>query len=302
MSLHLINRTFKTSEASTGRRHPVASALTAASLAMTGMLSPVGIATSPSVALADEVKDAEVAVEQAEGARDDVLSRIDSLERELDAAHLAVPVAQENLRRCVRTNYKAQQEFCGYGYVAAILDCDSLDEMTVLMKTHDRMQDRMTSLVGQLTQRGIDLENSKVALSQELEQAEMSLQEAHDALEQRQAEAKEAERQAAAVYGTNYSGGSESGNVTLSYFKMMGVIYQNGYRYTYYEESVLPGPGLVIPGRHHEDGFIMDGDGYICVASNDLPYGTVVPVPFDGRMGKVYDCGCASGTLDIYIV
>lgn len=78
-----------------------------------------------------------------------------------------------------------------------------------------------------------------------------------------------------------------------------GVVYYNGHRETYYSQKVLPGGGLSIPGRHvAEDGTIRDSDGYICVASSDLAWGTVVETSLG--TAKVYDCGCASGTIDIY--
>lgn len=94
----------------------------------------------------------------------------------------------------------------------------------------------------------------------------------------------------APVYSTN-SGGA----LTPS----KGVVYYNGHRETYYSQKVLPGGGLSIPGRHvAEDGTIRDSDGYICVASSDLPWGTVVETSLG--TAKVYDCGCASGTIDIY--
>lgn len=81
----------------------------------------------------------------------------------------------------------------------------------------------------------------------------------------------------------------------------MGVINWGGYRYTYYSENVLPGYGLQIEGRHTDEyGFVCDGDGYICVASSSLPWGTVVDTPF-GRAGKVYDSGCAWDVIDIYV-
>lgn len=57
-----------------------------------------------------------------------------------------------------------------------------------------------------------------------------------------------------------------------------GVVYHNGNKYTYYSQSVLPGGGLNIPGRHVDDGFVKDADGYICIA-NSAPNGTVVDTP-----------------------
>ena len=83
-------------------------------------------------------------------------------------------------------------------------------------------------------------------------------------------------------------------------FKSMGVINWGGYRWTYYSQRVLPGGGLRIPGRHVGPyGFVCDEDGYICLASTSVSYGTVVDTPF-GMKGKVYDCGCAAGTMDCY--
>ena len=87
------------------------------------------------------------------------------------------------------------------------------------------------------------------------------------------------------------------------YFKSMGVIYDdNGTRYTWYSQNVLPGGGLTElnnNGRHvNEQGYVCDGDGYIAVASSDYPKGTIVETPFG--TAKVYDTGCASGTIDVY--
>lgn len=88
---------------------------------------------------------------------------------------------------------------------------------------------------------------------------------------------------------------------TLREFKSKGVINYGGYRLTYYSETVLPGGGLKIPGRHvDEEGWVVDGDGYICVAAYNLPKGTVITLPF-ARNGKVYDrCGAAD-IIDCYI-
>lgn len=89
----------------------------------------------------------------------------------------------------------------------------------------------------------------------------------------------------------------------LAYFEYHGVINWEGFKYTYYSQSVLPGEALDIPGRHvSEDGFVVDGDGYITLASNTYPKGTILPTPF-GRDGIVRDF-CEGGTanqLDVYI-
>lgn len=87
--------------------------------------------------------------------------------------------------------------------------------------------------------------------------------------------------------------------MTPSEFRRAGVVYYNGYKFTYYSEKVLPGKGLKIPDRHSDGNFVRDGDGYICVASSDLPKGTIVDTPF-GK-GKVYDTGCPSGVIDLYV-
>lgn len=86
---------------------------------------------------------------------------------------------------------------------------------------------------------------------------------------------------------------------TPSYFKRMGVINYNGWRWTWYSQRVLPGGGLRIPGRHVDEttGFICDKNGYICLASNNLPYSSTVDTPF-GKKGKIYDSGCNG--IDVY--
>ena len=87
---------------------------------------------------------------------------------------------------------------------------------------------------------------------------------------------------------------------TPSYFKRMGIIEYNGWRWTWYSQRVLPGGGLRIPGRHVDarTGFICDKNGYICLASNNIPYGSTVDTPF-GRKGKIYDSGCNG--VDTYV-
>jgi len=84
--------------------------------------------------------------------------------------------------------------------------------------------------------------------------------------------------------------------------RTMGVVYDGGTRYTWYSELVLPGGGLTElneNGRTHDEaGRVVDADGYIAVASSDHEKGTVLDTPWGAA--KVYDCGCDSGTVDIY--
>ena len=106
---------------------------------------------------------------------------------------------------------------------------------------------------------------------------------------------------------TSRSGDSVRKNTTVTKGKVSsnpltkskGVVYFNGHKETWYSQKVLPGGGLKIPGRHVDSrGLVCDGDGYICVASSDYKKGTVVETSLG--TGKVYDSGCASGTIDIY--
>lgn len=81
-----------------------------------------------------------------------------------------------------------------------------------------------------------------------------------------------------------------------------GVLDFNGHHETFYDEKVLPGGALDIPGRHvASDGTIRDEDGYICVAS-DLNYLSRYSVLLTSLgPAKVYDTGCAYGTIDVYV-
>lgn len=93
---------------------------------------------------------------------------------------------------------------------------------------------------------------------------------------------------------------SYSGNWSGEYadFMRAGVVHSDGNKYTYYSESVLPGGGLKIPGRHTSGGFVRDADGYIVLA-NDDPIGTVIETPWG--TGRVYDRGTSGNHYDVYV-
>ena len=107
-----------------------------------------------------------------------------------------------------------------------------------------------------------------------------------------------AEPEASVPHG---NGAGQVDDVTA--LRSAGVMYDDdGTRYTWYGQNTLPGGGLDAlnsNGRHvGEGGVVMDGDGFMAVASSDHPIGTVLETPFG--QAKVYDTGCASGTIDVY--
>lgn len=96
--------------------------------------------------------------------------------------------------------------------------------------------------------------------------------------------------------GSSYSSGSYSGN--YSNFRSAGVLYDSGYRYTYYSSNVL---------YHYntanwdlgDDGIYRE-DGRVVVASDAYPNGTVINTELFGEC-IVRDCGVGrSDTLDVY--
>lgn len=134
-----------------------------------------------------------------------------------------------------------------------------------------------------------------------IEEYENQFNEIVDAGESAKADAEaKAAQKATASSSSSSSGKSYSGNYSGSYYQFLrdGIVYSGGNKYSYYSQSVLPGGGLNIPGRHVDGGFVKDGDGYIVLA-NDKPNGTVVDTPFGP--GKVYDKGTYSNHYDIYV-
>lgn len=119
-------------------------------------------------------------------------------------------------------------------------------------------------------------------------------------LEEHKAALEEIVQSVAAKVPAKSAVSSYSGNWSGAFgdFMRAGVINYGGNKYTYYSQSVLPGTGLNIPGRHLDGGFVKDGDGYIVIA-NDAPKGTVVDTPFGA--GKVYDRGTYGNHMDIYV-
>lgn len=192
-------------------------------------------------------------------------------------------------------------------------------------------QQELADLQSQLNTEQQDLQAKATATSTDLATVNAQLQAAREEQARQEEEAQkkaaeeaqkkaqeEAAKQASASAGKNNnsskpsnsgnnsgsnSGGSSgggkynipSGGLTPS----KGRIWFNGHTETYYSQKVLPGGGLNIPGRHiASDGTIRDGDGYIVLASDDYPKGTVVQTSLGP--GKVYDTGSGKGNIDLY--
>jgi uncharacterized protein YpmB len=80
-----------------------------------------------------------------------------------------------------------------------------------------------------------------------------------------------------------------------------GVYYFNGHKETWYSTNEAAGQNTAvpIPGKHvDENGIIRDGDGFVCVASSDHAFYSIVETSWG--LAKVYDCGCSHGMIDIY--
>ena len=175
-------------------------------------------------------------------------------------------------------------------------------------------QQELTDLQSQLNTEQQNLQAKAAATSTDLATVNAQLQAAREA-EAKQASASTVNNTSGSSSnnnssskpsnsGSNNNSGSSSshgkynipsGGLTPS----KGRIWFNGHTETYYSQKVLPGAGLNIPGRHiASDGTIRDKDGYIVLASDDYPKGTVVETSLGA--GKVYDSGSGKGNIDLY--
>lgn len=81
-------------------------------------------------------------------------------------------------------------------------------------------------------------------------------------------------------------------------FQSCGIKYYNGHRFTYYSSRVL---------YHYRTsewtpdnlGFYRDSQGYLVVAADFISQGSLISTPWG--MGKKYDCGAGSNTVDMYV-
>ena len=186
-----------------------------------------------------------------------------------------------------------------------ISNASSSDEVKEIYNKYSKIElDRITAKrEAEEAKRKAEEEAKKKAEEERLAQeAAKKAEEERIAKEKAAQEAAAAQAaQAANEQPQSYSAASSNGaTISLSQFMFDGVVYWGGYKFTYYSQSVLPGGGLSIPGRHiNADGYVADGDGYIVLAGS-APKGTVYDTPF-GYKGKIYDRGTYGNHLDVYI-
>lgn len=215
-------------------------------------------------------------------------------------------------------------------------DKDMLENMVKVREGIEEQEAELKSRQQELLDLQSQLDSEQAALQAKAEETSTDLATVNAQLEAARA-AQEETKQASASTGSNTSAGNNSGNSSSAgnnsssgnnnpsnnnssnntssdssnsgsggyvipsggLTPSKGRIWYNGHTETYYSQKVLPGGGLAIPGRHiASDGTIRDADGYIVLASDDYPRGTVVETSLGA--GKVYDTGSGSGNIDLY--
>lgn len=271
----------------------------------------------PSVAIADELDDNIKAYEEQLTSIDQSLSDLRSQNESLEELHSKAELM-------LNSNTEELNEYESKRDTLADLTL-SLDKTNLLLRTAEEFDisnkdslynsnsilydlDRHTNRLEKLNGDYIEKYMSISEKSKEIKQQISSLEEQREIVQSQYnstlASIKEREKKKS-IFDT--IGGVENFNpegiITLAQFKFDGVCDMYGFHYTYYSETRLPGGGLDIPGRHLEQNFVCDKDGYVCVASDTLEKGTIVPLPFkEKQYGKIYDCGVGNPIgLDVYI-
>lgn len=138
----------------------------------------------------------------------------------------------------------------------------------------------------------------------EEEAARIAAEEEAKKLAEEQAALAAQQKKAVQYNSTQYAAASSAGSTEYtdpSGLRQAGVLHNNGAKWTWYSQKILPGQGLNIPGRHvDENGLVCDGDGNVVLASSTSNRGQVIDTPF-GKQGKVYDAGNGgSSWYDVY--
>lgn len=254
---------------------------------------------------ASALEDAKDKAEEAQAAKDAADAAVAQTEASIAEIESVLPEQQKKAGEVVRQIYRSGgEDGMALSLLDVLLSSNSFSDMVRNLEAWNTIMDYRNGIVEQSIQSKKQLEADREVLVEQQSQAAAALEEADAAKDEAQKAYNKAVAAAASIPKTSSVDWSAAsgGILTLSQMKFRGVVNYAGYRYTYYSQSVLPGHGLRIPGRHVEKGCVVDGDGYICVASSTHAKGTVVPTPLvEFPQGKVYDSGCAPGTIDLYI-
>lgn len=259
---------------------------------------------------ATSVSGTKAAFDAAARRYDDACAASEQARQASDAANASLEQAKGNAVTSIRSTYKSGSSDAVNAIMSALCSGnigDGIKELAAWQSIAEWSDTNIKTLVSDKAAADQAKADADAAVS-EAQTARDTAEQAYDAAlkEQQEARKKAAATSASASSGVanassivDNSGSVNGGFITVAQMKTRGVVYHNGWRFTYYSETVLPGNGLNIPGRHVSDGKVCDADGYICVASSTLPKGTVVDTPLG--TGRVYDSGCAAGTLDLYV-
>lgn len=259
---------------------------------------------------ATSVSDTKAAFDAAAQRYDDACTASEQAQQAADAADVSLEQAKGNAVTSIRSTYKSGSSDAVNAIMSALCSgniSDGIKELAAWQSIAEWSDTNIQTLVSDKAAADQAKTDADAAVS-EAQTARDTAEQAYDAAlkEQQEAQKKAAATSSSASSGVanassivDNSGSVNGGFLTVAQMKARGVVYHNGWRFTYYSETVLPGNGLNIPGRHVSDGKVCDADGYICVASSTLPKGTVVDTPLG--TGRVYDSGCAAGTLDLYV-
>lgn len=259
---------------------------------------------------ATSVSETKAAFDEAAKRYDDACTASEQAQNAADNADAALAQAKANAMSSIRSTYKGGDDAIG-AIVSALCAgsiSESVRELAAWQSIAEWSDGNIQTLVSDKAAADQAKADADAAVS-EAQSARDDAESAYDtALKAQETAQKAAASKAAAsvasassIVSSGSDDTSSGGYLTVSQLRFRGVVYFNGWRITYYSQSVLPGGGLDIPGRHVEDGFVCDSDGRISVACSSLPKGTIVQLPFVGHTeGVVRDSGCAAGTIDIY--
>lgn len=278
---------------------------------MLAMTFAIGTSTilcmTPSMAYADAVSDARQAFDEAVTAYDEACDEAERAKQAADEAQKALDDGRRTAQDAIRETYKHGNTTYACA-VASIITSDigqgirNMEACSSISEWSDESVNGLVLARDEAEQAKSDAETKREAAESARTEAERQYQKA---CEEEKDKEKNVNAQATVANASDVIidessvSDVDNGFLTVAQMVSRGVVYYNGWQFTYYSQRVLPGNGLRIPGRHVENGKVCDKDGYVCVASSVLEKGTVVRTPIG--LGRVYDAGCARNTLDVFL-